>query len=93
MDRMMPYLPEHMKDGMNLYLEHGVEPGSFLYSVLTNNLKEACARADHVNAQYLTNIVSYCYNNIPSDAWGSEEKVEAWMEKKRKHDDNHAVLP
>lgn len=73
------YLPEHMRDAMKMYLEHGVEPGGFLYAVLTNNLKEAFARADHINTQHLGNIVSYCMWEIPSDCWGSVEKVREYM--------------
>ncbi len=80
-----PFLPEHMRDGMKLYLEHGVEPGGFMYAVLTNDLKGACSRADHINMRYLTNIVSYCYNEIPSVAWGSKERVDAWLAKHREN--------
>lgn len=74
-----PYLPEHMRDAMKMYLEHRIEPGSFLLAVLTNDLKGAVGRADHINLKHLTNIVSYCYNEIPSQAWGSPAKVEAWL--------------
>lgn len=76
-----PYLPEHIRDGMKMYLDQGYEPGGFLYSVLTNNLKNAVGNADHINLRYLTNIVCYCYNEIPSEAWGSVEKVEQWMKR------------
>jgi len=87
---MEPFLPEHMREGMKRYLEHGIEPGSFMMAVLTNNLKEAFARADHLNKHYIGNIVSYCYNEIPGAAWGSPENVEAWMEsfRKAKQDEN-----
>lgn len=79
MDRTEPFLPEHMRGAMKLYLENGIEPGSFLTAVLRNDLKEAVGRADHINLQYLTNIVSYCYNEIPSTAWGSPERVTNWL--------------
>jgi hypothetical protein len=78
-DPTEPYLPSHMRDAMEKYLSFGIEPGSFLYSVLTNDLRGAIGRADHINLRYLTNIVSYCYNNIPSNAWGSEKRVQDWM--------------
>lgn len=74
-----PYLPEHMHDAMTNYLKHKIAPGSFLTAVLCNNLKDAVGRADHINLQYLPNIVSYCYNEIPSEAWGSPEKFDAWL--------------
>lgn len=78
--KLESFLPEHMQDEMKLYLEHGVKPGGFLYSVLTNNLSEATGRADHISLEYLSNIVSFCWNEIPSTAWGSEEKVRDYME-------------
>jgi hypothetical protein len=84
-----PFLPEHMRGGMKLYLEHGVEPGGFMYSVLANDLKGAVSRADHINLRYLTNIVSYCYNSIPSTAWGSYEKVDLWLEKFRQKESSN----
>ena len=72
-------LPEHMRDGMQLYVDHGIEPGSFMTSVLANDLKQACACADDINRYRIFDIVSYCYNYIPSQSWGSYERVEAWI--------------
>ena len=86
-----PFLPDHMKNGMQMYLEHGIEPGSFLYAVLCNDLKGALSRADHINAAHLGNIVSYCYNEIPSDAWGSPEKVNRWLSKFREPQTSEAA--
>jgi hypothetical protein len=74
-----PMLPEHMKGAMKRYLEDGIEPGGFLYAVLTNDLKMAVAQADHINIRLIPEIVSYCYNCIPAPAWGSVMKVEKWM--------------
>lgn len=79
MEPGQPFLPEHMRRGMELYINEGVEPGSFMMSVLCNDLKEAVGRADHINMRYLTNIVSFCYNDLPHQAWGSPEKVKKWM--------------
>lgn len=75
-----PFLPEHMRRGMQNYLEHGIEPGSFLSAVLCNDLKGAVGAADHINLQYLTNIVAYCYNEIPAECWGSEDKFNRWVQ-------------
>lgn len=65
------------------YLNLGIMPGSFLTAVLTNDLKEAFGRADRDNEANLKNIVGYIYNNIPSSAWGNQEKVTAWLEQFR----------
>lgn len=74
-----PILPEHMQDGMRHYLEYGIKPGSFLYAVLSNDLAGAVGKADHINLKCLPNIVAYCHNYIPADAWGSPELVETWI--------------
>jgi hypothetical protein len=79
MNKTEPFLPEHMRDAMARYIEDRIEPGKFLYAVLSNDLKTAVGAADHINLEYLTNIVSYCYNEIPGNAWGSEERVEQWL--------------
>ena len=44
-------IPEGMRDGLLLYLEHGFFPGSFLMAVLSNDLKEAVARGDEDNLE------------------------------------------
>lgn len=56
----------------------GRPTGHFVEAVLSNDLKEACGRADDNNAAALWQIVCYCYNEIPTGAWGSPEKVRAW---------------
>ena len=38
-------LPPHMHDVMRLYIEHGIEPGSFLTAVLSNDLMKALGKA------------------------------------------------
>lgn len=80
-------LPEHMQEGMRLYIEEGVEPGSFLRAVLENNLMEALGRADHVNRDSLFDYGNFLYNEAPPPCYGSAEKVSAWLrvfEEKRK---------
>ncbi len=73
-------IPDYMQDGLLFYLNKGIEPGSFLLAVLSNNLAEACARADNVNRHYLFNYVNFLYNAVPSPCWHSRENVERWIE-------------
>lgn len=73
------YLPSHMREGLLLYLRHGLPPGHFLMAVLSNDLAEACARADDENRRLLYDYVYFLYNHAPRAAWGSPENVEAWM--------------
>jgi hypothetical protein len=61
------------------YLNHGIMPGSFLTAVLENNLCEAFGRADSFNSATLKHIVGYVYNHLPSNSWGSREKVQEYL--------------
>lgn len=72
-------LPEHMRDGMRLYIEHGVQPGSFLRAVLSNDLMGALGRADDVNINALPAYGRFLYNEAPSLCWGSPDVVSAWI--------------
>lgn len=75
---------EEIKAALVRYVNHKIPTGGFLLAVLKNDLKEACGRADMTNRYRLFEIVSYCYNEIPNDCWGSPEKVEIWLNKKQK---------
>lgn len=77
-DRLKELVPDHMHQGLRLWIEQGVLPGGFMTAVLENDLKEALARADHINRECLFNIVSFLYNFAPGPCWGSPEKVSAW---------------
>ena len=79
-EKMKQLVPEHMWGAVRLYLENGIEPGSFLMSVLENNLKNAVAYADNINRDRLFDIVFFLYNFFPAEAWGSEKKVEEWIQ-------------
>lgn len=74
-----PNIPDLTKNAINLYIEKGIMPGSFLYAVLTNNLFDAVGSADSYNMIELPNIVKFIYNEVPSSAWGSKDKVTTWV--------------
>lgn len=67
-------------DSLKMYIDHGIMPGSFLAAVLTNDLFGAMGFADSYNRATIFQITSYIYNNLPSDSWGSVEKVSAFQE-------------
>lgn len=75
-------IPGYMVGGIAKYVRHGVRPGDFLWSVLTNDLRGACMHADEQNQQLLFQYVSFLYWDAPYACWGSEEKAKAWI----KHD-------
>jgi len=71
---------EDLYGALERYLNNGIMPGSFLTAVLQNNLCEAIGRADHMNQPNLHNIVGYIYNHLPSNSWGSPEKVKEYLD-------------
>ena len=78
----MEKMPDYTKDRIDAYVSDGVPPGGFLQAVLANDLREAFGRADENNRGAMFDIVSYCWNKIPGECWGSPEKVKAWIERK-----------
>lgn len=83
---MYDRLPEHMQDGARRYIEEGYRPGSFLMSVLCNNFVRVVESADMQNSAVLRIWAQWLHNDIPMSAWGSSEKVEAWMKEARSND-------
>lgn len=55
--------------------------GDFLRAVVSNDLTEAMGRADAYNRITLPAIVGLCYNELPSECWGSPDKVRRWAKK------------
>jgi hypothetical protein len=67
-------------ESINLYVQHKIEPGSFLRAVLENDLKESFGRADEINRTRLFEIVKYIYNHVPMNVWGSKEIVQKHLD-------------
>lgn len=76
-------IPDYMVEGLDLWTRFGVLPGDFLIAVLSNDLMEACARADETNLRNLPVYCAYLYNEAPPQCFGSKERVRAWIEFKR----------
>lgn len=76
-----PKIPTHTRAELTQYLEDKIRPGRFLYSVLSNNLVEAVTSADAENLVALRSIVKFLLNKSPPDAWGSPNKVNAYLKK------------
>ena len=76
-------LPEGLRSGARLYVEHGVMPGDFLSAVLRNDLRTAVAHADPINAARLAEIVRFWSLEAPSFCSGSPERVSRWVDLRR----------
>ena len=66
-------------ESLNQYVDHHLPVGGFLSSVLANNLTDSFARADSNNQSALLELITYCHWELPSQCWGSEAKVRAWL--------------
>lgn len=71
-------LPESLRQGMRLYVEEGVIPGSFLQAVLENNFIDAVMNADPENLDALREIALFVRHELPPRAWGSVAAVQLW---------------
>lgn len=71
--------PDNIAESILNYVEHGWQPGSFVTSVLCNDLTGAVGNADHNNLWKIPHIVAWCYQKLPHHLWGSLEKVTAHL--------------
>jgi hypothetical protein len=60
------------------FLVDGMPTGDYLRAVLSNDLMGAFNRADDENTAALPEVVKWCRWHLPSGAWGSGAKVDAW---------------
>ena len=74
-------LPAHMIEGITNYLDNGIRPGSFLYSLLCYDFLGAWHRADDVNRDYFAAWLVFLVSHCPEESYGSREKVEAWIKR------------
>lgn len=72
-------VPEHLHDGLVEYIVIRRPTGHFLKAVLSNDLREACGRADFESRTALYEIVFFLHNYATSTCWGSPAAVEAWL--------------
>ena len=72
-------IPVFTKEALDRYVNDRIPTGGFLHAVLTDRLFDAVGRADKENLAALRDIVTYIYNELPSDCWGSEAKVHNWL--------------
>jgi hypothetical protein len=76
-------VPEHLIEGLALYVAHGFRPGSFLEAVLANDLMDAVKRGDDDSRAGLVALCIFIDNDLPALCHGSRERVAAWMEARR----------
>jgi hypothetical protein len=72
-------VPDHLFEGLIEYLADRRPMGSFLTAIVSNDLMEACVRADPVNRYHICDVVLFLVNYAPADCWGSEKNVADWL--------------
>jgi len=72
-------IPEYMHGGLIRYYENGINPGSFLTSLLNNDLKETFGRADDTNKYCIRNYLLWLYSHAPTKSWGHADAVDNWI--------------
>ena len=73
-------IPVHMISAVFWYFNHHRRPGDFLLALLENDLMVALRRGDYQNLEALRVWGSFLHNEAPSNAYGSPEKVAAWLQ-------------
>lgn len=76
-------IPESTIETLTAWITSARPMGSFCEAVVSNDLREACARADRFNARALFEIVTWLYNNAPIGSWGSPAALKRWPERFR----------
>ena len=76
------WVPDHMREPIRLYVLHGLEPGSFLSYVISNDLFGAIRTADATNSRHLKGIAAWFLNHGPDGCYGSREHLINWIKDK-----------
>ena len=75
-------IPEHMRDGLALWIDRGVMTGHFMTAVMSNDLMGAFERADDMNIAAMRNWCVFLYSHAPRGCFGSPERVAEWRRRK-----------
>ena len=79
-------LPHNLQDGMKLYIEHGIKPGSFLTYCLESDFVGLMGQASTQTWDYIFTVAMFFYHEMPGRfhancPWGSKEAVKQHMER------------
>lgn len=73
-------IPELTKQTLGNYIHKGIMPGSFVMSMLENDLRKTYLNADNDNLVAIPSIFAYIRNSAPGLCWGSTRAVREWIE-------------
>ena len=75
-------VPRHIHNAVVGYVVDGSSVGDFLQAVINNDLSKAVGHADTENTLNLPAVVSWFYNEAPSDCWGRTGAYRYWRDRK-----------
>lgn len=70
-------ISETHKAIIDRYANHRLHPGTGFESILANDID--WARLDTETTNNISNIIAYIRENLPAEAFGSSELVNAWL--------------
>jgi hypothetical protein len=79
LEALRELVPEHLRDGLQLYVERGVEPGGFLCAVLENDLFGAFRHGSESSLRGIHGLCMWIYNYAPRPVWGDRATRLAWQ--------------
>lgn len=72
-------VPRDFSEPMFNYLVHGFEPGSFFKGWYANDASSIIHSHPGNSVEALKDLMKWMLNCMPGEAWGSHEKVNAWL--------------
>lgn len=73
-------VPEHLHEGILMWLCAGILPGHFLRAVLNNEFVEVMRRSDETSRAGLPALAEFMHYDMPAQAWGNHGRVLQWQE-------------
>lgn len=73
-------IPAATMQSLEAYKKNHEQVSSFVYAVLTNDLKSAFAVADSHNLAALPIVLEWCKSELPYGCWGSVDAVSSWAQ-------------
>jgi hypothetical protein len=73
-------VPTQIIEEIGRYLFHQIQPGACVAAILNNQLQQAFAYSTEEVSRAMHAITVFVYNEIPSLAQGTPEKVHNWLE-------------
>lgn len=72
-------IPDDAGESIEMYVKHGIPPGSFLTAIICNNLRDAFGQADRINAENIPAYVMYFYWEVPAHICGDPATMNHWI--------------